>query len=246
MQARFRDAILAAAAAERPRAVGYVNLHNFKAYNALVGHARGDAHLARVQRALQELGRTWRVAGDGFAVLGDGPSFFAELRASSWRLRAELGATEAWALVLEDGRRLTPVPWRSFRVICTPRCGAAEVPDGAEGGAASTTAPGAASTTPSGAALGAALDEAEARCEALRAEGAAEAAGFAPLGQRPWHGERRLAERTCPGCGAGAAELVAEEEDLGWARERCRRCGTRYERSDKLWVLGEEQDAAYM
>lgn len=232
MQARFREAILAAAEERRPCALAYVDLHNFKAFNVLVGHASGDAHLQRVLIALQAVGRTLRVAGDGFVVLAERASYLAELRAGSWQLRAVLGATEAWAFAFEDGRRVAPVPWRSFQVICTPRCGVVELE--------------AASEVADGAAVEAALGEAEARCEAMRAEGAAAAAGFAPLGTRPWHDEQRLAEQACPSCGAGKEAIVLEAEDLGWARERCTRCAATYERRDKLWVLGEEHDAAYM
>ena len=232
MQARFREAIVAAAKERRPYALAYVELHNFKAFNVLVGHAGGDAHLQRVLSALQEVGRALRVAGDGFVVLAERASYLAELRACSWRLRAVLGATEAWTFTFADGRRVAPVPWRSFQVICTPRCGVGEL--------------GAASEAPLQATLDETLEAAAARCQAMRAEGAAAAAGFAPLGTRPWHDEQRLAERACPGCGAAEAALVLEEEDLGWARERCSRCAASYERRDKLWVLGEEHDAAYM
>lgn len=236
MQARFREAILAAAVERRPCALAYVELHNFKAFNVLVGHAGGDAHLQRVLSALQEVGHALRVAGDGFVVLAERATYLAELRACTWQLRAVLGATEAWTFTFADGRRVAPVPWRSFQVICTPRCGAVEL------GAARETAVGAVVE----AALDEALGAAAARCQAMRAEGAAVAAGFAPLGTRPWHDEQRLAEKACPGCGAAEAALVLDEEDLGWARERCTRCAAAYERHDKLWVLGEEHDAAYM
>lgn len=232
MHARFREAILAAAEERRPCALAYVELHNFKAFNVLVGHAGGDAHLQRVLSTLQEVGHALRVAGDGFVVLAERATYLAELRACSWQLRAVLGATEAWTFAFADGRRVAPVPWRSFQVICTPRCGVVEL--------------GAASEVAEGAAVEAALGEAESRCQTMRAEGVAAAAGFAPLGTRPWHDEQRLAEQVCPGCGAAEEAIVLEEEDLGWARERCTRCAATYERRDKLWVLGEEHDAAYL
>lgn len=242
MGPRIRDEILEVAAAHtRPAVFAHVNLHCFKPYNVVLGHQRGDALLQQVQRQLEELGRTWRVAGDEFVALVADPldAATARLRAFSWLSHTVIGATEAWRFRFADGRELPAVPWRSFEVVCTPRCGIAELLEGAEAGPA--------------------LALAEQRCEELRVAAAARPTGatgspterpaaavpgFAPLASGPWSNQRQLAAPACPLCAAPRSEIL--EEDLGWARERCTRCETSYERSDVLIVLGEESSASYM
>jgi GGDEF domain-containing protein len=54
MNERSRAEILRAAAETRPTAFVYVNLHNFKPLNVLLGYQRGDEHLVRVQRGLAD------------------------------------------------------------------------------------------------------------------------------------------------------------------------------------------------
>jgi GGDEF domain-containing protein len=225
-----------AAAHPRPAVLAHVNLHCFKPYNVVLGYQRGDALLQQVQRQLEQLGRAWRVAGDEFVALIAGPLEPAtgRLRAFSWLSHTVIGATEAWRFRFADGRELPAVPWRSFEVMCTPRCGIAAL---LEGGSAE-----------------AALALAERRCEELRIAAAARRddaepsspadPGFAPLASGPWSNPRQLASPTCPLCAAPRSEIV--DEDLGWASERCTRCLTSYERSDVLIVLGEESSAGYM
>lgn len=44
--------------------------------------------------------------------------------------RLTVGATEAWSFRFADGRKSHTVPWRSFQVVCAPRCGLAELGPG--------------------------------------------------------------------------------------------------------------------
>lgn len=229
MNERFREEILRAAAATRPTAFVYVDLHNFKPLNVLLGHPRGDEHLVRVQQGLAELGRAWRVGGDEFVALGATADVVVRARAFSWLYQLVVGATEAWRFRFADERQTPVVPRRRFEVVCTPRCGVVKLPAGT--GQASR------------AELAEALQRAEDRCEAARASAGESVDGFAPLARGHWHGEQILAARHCPIC--SAASIVIEDQDLGWARERCAACGASYERSDSLFVLGEESSGGY-
>ncbi len=213
MRERFREEILEAAARERPTAFVYVNLHNFKPLNVVLGHARCDELLVRVQRELEKLGRVWRVGGDEFVALGATADVAARARAFSWLFHVVVGATEAWRFTLPDGGSAPITPWRRFDVVCLPRIGIVAL-------------------SAEDSSLAEALQLAEARCEEARDP---------RLG--PWQNEETLAARICPIC--SATSLVAEEEDLGWAREQCDACGVSYERSDVLFVLGEESPGGY-
>ena len=242
MRPRIRAEILEVAASHvashsAPAVLVHVNLHCFKPYNVVLGHQRGDALLQQVQRQLEQLGRTWRVAGDEFVALIAGPLEAAteKIRAFSWLSHTVIGATEAWRFRFADGRELPAVPWRSFEVVCTPRCGISELLDGADAEAA--------------------LALAERRCEELRiaatdaatvhvAATVPAAPGFAPLASGPWSNQRQLASPACPLCAAPRSEIL--EEDLGWTREHCTACQLGYERSDVLIVLGEESSAGYL
>lgn len=229
MNERFRAEILRAAAQTRPTAFVYVNLHNFKPLNVLLGHQRGDEHLVRVLRGLEELGRAWRVGGDEFVALGATADVVVRARAFSWLYHLVVGATEAWRFRFADERRTPVVPWRRFEVMCTPRCGVVELP------------PAAGPANP--AELAEALQRAEDQCEAARATAGASVDGFAPLSRGHWHGEKILNAQSCPIC--SATSIVVADQDLGWARERCDACGASYERSDVLFVLGEESSGGY-
>lgn len=222
--AREREILAACADRPLPAAVMCVNLHNFKAYNAVRSHADGDRLLAHVEARLRELGATWRTRGDELIVLAGGElaAITEQARRLTWRCLAAVGATESWRFQFADGRPALTVPYRSFQVICAPRCGIAELTD--DGAAA--------------------LAHARARCDDRAAAIAhAAAAQFAPLTAGPWSAEVRLAARACPDCGAAAPAVV--DSDLGWAREQCGECGVSYERSDLISVLGEESDASY-
>ena len=222
------DEILEAAAKQSGPAVFVcVNLQNFKPRNVLLGHDRGDRLLARAQERLGELGRTWRTGGDELiALVGGGYADVRErARAFSWLLHIVVGATEAWSFRMADGRSTQTVPWRSFQVVCTPRCGLAELGPGPD--------------------LAATLRLARRRCDELRrADAAALPEGFAPLVWGPWTNEKSLAAPTCPACGHNPPTVVSD--DLGWSREHCARCGASYERVNMLWVLGEEAEAGYL
>lgn len=227
MRERFREEILEAAARERPTAFVYVNLHNFKPLNVVLGHARCDEYLARVQRGLEQLGRVWRVGGDQFVAFGATADVAARARAFAWLFHVVVGATEAWRFTFADGRSAPITPWRRFDVVCMPRIGIVAL--SAED---SSLVPAMPAMPAAPAALAEALQLAEARCEEARDP---------RLG--PWQNEETLAARICPIC--SATSLVAEEEDLGWAREQCDACGVSYERSDVLFVLGEELPGGY-
>src|SRR5262249_36161037 len=151
------------------------------------------------------------------------------VKAFSWLMNMTVGATEAWTFSFSDGRPPITKPWRSFLVVCTPRCGLAEI--------ASDAAQ--------------ALALARQRCDALCEPGAAAPPGFAPLAASwsnaislPWINEIRLLPPSCPACGYDKPATVAE--DLGWSREHCPRCAASYERNNVLCVLGEEIEAGYM
>jgi GGDEF domain-containing protein len=227
VESREDDIIKTAAMQAQPAVFVCVNLQNFKPFNIVLGSQKGDRFLERVQQRLGDIGRTWRTGGDEFIVLVDGTLAIVteRVRAFSWLLHATVGATEAWSLRFADGRKSQTVPWRSFQVICTPRCGLAELGHG----------PG----------ISESLKLARHRCHDLRQAGAdALLQDFAPLARGPWTNVNELAVPACPACGHG--QLTVIEEDLGWSRERCSRCGASYERINVLSVLGEEFEAGYI
>jgi hypothetical protein len=84
------------------------------------------------------------------------------------------------------------------------------------------------------------------RCDALRqADADALLQGFAPLARGAWTNENKLAVPAgCPACGHGQPTVL--EEDLGWSRERCAGCDSSYDRTNVLFVLGEESEAGYL
>src|SRR5713101_6500175 len=218
---REDEIIKTAATQPQPAVFLCVNLQNFKPFNVLLGHQRGDQFLERVQQRLGEIGRTWRTGGDEFVVLVGG-TFAAvteQVRAFSWLLHTTVGATEAWSFRFADGRKSQTVPWRSFQVVCTPRCGLAELRPGPD--------------------FSESMKLARHRCDDLRqSDTPALPQGFAPLARGPWTNENKLAAPACPACGHGQPTVI--EDDLGWSRERCSRCDASYERINVLSVLGEE------
>jgi GGDEF domain-containing protein len=222
---REDEIIEAAATQARPAAFVCVNLQNFKPFNLLLGYQKGDQFLKRLQQRLGEIGRTWRTGSNEFVVLVGGAfaTVSDQLRAFSWRFHAIIGGTEAWSFRFADGRTSPTVPWRNFLVVCTPRCGLAEL-----GSNASES-----------------LEVARRRCEDLRnVEPALQPQGFAPLANGPWTNERNLAVAACPTCGQVQPAII--EEDLGWSQERCSRCDASYERINILSVLGEEFESGYL
>lgn len=188
-----------------PRVYAWINLSNFKPFNEVLGHERGDQHLARVQQTLGELGRAWRTGGDEFAVLipaeGDLATVAPVIEAWADRLTERVAATQQWTFRYPEGGAVRTVIWRSFDVVCAPRCGLAPLAAGGDPAAA--------------------LSSARAACEALR-----------PAIYQPWHNLQILAARGCPAC--DAADPVILEQDLDWSRERCSACGAHYERTDAI------------
>jgi len=226
---RQQELLAAAATCEGPATFVYVDIHNFKAFNVLRNHKNGDRQIARLQERLGAIGRTWRVGGDEFVVLALAPhaSVRQMVRAVSWLMNITLGATEAWSIRFSDGRPELTVPYVSYVVSCTPRCGLAEV-----------------QADPA-----AALALAERRCDDLAfpdrspARAAALAEGFPPLGPRMGDGATELARRGCPACGHDRPTTISV--DLGYSDEMCPRCDARYDRINKMFVLEEDFEAGY-
>jgi hypothetical protein len=225
-ESREAEIIETAATQALPAVFVCVNLQNFKAFNVLFGHQRGDQFLERVQQRPGAIGRTWRTAGDELIMLVGGTlaAVTEQIRAFSWLSHTTVGATEAWSFRFADGRKSQALPWRCFQVVCTPRCGLAQLGPG----------PG----------LSESLELARHRCDELRQTGTDAPQGFAPLARGPWTNEKMLAAPSCPACGHGQPTVL--EEDLGWSRERCSRCKASYERINVLSVLGEESEAGYL
>jgi hypothetical protein len=224
MVASRDDAIIQnAETQQRPALVVCVNLQNFKSFNTLLGYQKADRFLERVEHQLGEIGSTWRTGGNEFVTIGGGTpaTVSVQVRAFSWLFHTTIGATEAWSFSFADGRRSSIVPWRSFEVVCTPRCGIAEL----------------------GTDVSESLKLARGRCDDLR-QATASPDGFAPLTVAPWANQKDLAAPTCPDCGHPRPAIL--EEDLGWSREHCPRCDARYERSNVMSVLGEVFEAGYM
>ncbi|MBI3070840.1 MAG: diguanylate cyclase [Deltaproteobacteria bacterium] len=224
---RWREDEIIATASEhgRPAVFVCVNLQNFKPFNILLGHQRGDQFLERVQQRLTEIGRSWRTGGDEFVTLAGGKltAVTEQVSAFTWLFHVTIGATEAWSFRFDDQRKAAIVPWRSFQVVCTPRCGFAELGSDVSGS----------------------LHLARRQCDDIRqTDPDALRPSFAPLATGPWTNEKKLATPICPACGDGQPIVI--EDDLGWSRERCARCDASYERINVLSVFGEESEAGYM
>jgi GGDEF domain-containing protein len=220
---REREIVSAATTHPGPLTLVCVNLNNFKAWNAVLGHERGDVALRAVEDSLRRLGTTWRTGGDEFVVLVGGTRAAASARVLpfTWLHHMKIGACDAWELHFSDGRPTRFVPSRYFELECTPRCGLAEVHTD----------------------VLAALAEARRLCEQAAIDPSTHEEGFAPI-RRSWTVQRSLAARGCPDCGWAKPELV--DADLGWSRETCPACGIGYERFEKQVVLGQVADASYM
>ena len=218
-------AILSTAAEARGAAVLVaVNLNNMKAFNAVLGHAAGDEVLRGVEHGLARLGPAWRTAGDEFVALVAGELAQARdrVRAFTWLYNVRIGCTDAWEFCFADGRDSLLVPSAHLEVVCSPRCGLAEV----------------------GSDPAHALELARRRChQAAIDPGLHQTLGFAPVVRQPWARARKLASPGCPLCKHDRPVIV--ESDLGWSKERCPECEVVYERFNKQFVLGQESNAAY-
>jgi len=123
------EVLVAASTSARPAGIAWINLQNFKPLNAVLGHERCDQHLARVQQTLGELGRAWRTGGDELAaiVVGDLATVAPLIEAWAAALTERVAATEGWTFRYPEGGPVRTVIWRSFDVVCTPRCGLARL-----------------------------------------------------------------------------------------------------------------------
>jgi GGDEF domain-containing protein len=221
---RIAEIIASATSHARPAAVVWIDLQNFKPLNVVLSFGPCDEFLVRLQRRLGEIGRTWRTGGDEFVTLvgGELPAVTEQIKAFSWLFHTTVDATEAWSFRFSDGRESQLVSWRTFQVVCTPRCGLVELgTDAAES-----------------------LELAHRRCDAQRTgDPLTLYPGFAPIAKGPWTNQTMLATSSCPACGHASPIII--DEDLGWSQERCPRCDVAYERTNMLVVQGKEFEAGY-
>jgi len=216
------DITAAASRVGRPASFVCVNLQNFKPLNIVLGYQRGDQILCALEQHLNRLGPTWRTGGDEFMsiVQGNFDDVILRVGALSWLFYTSVGATEAWSFQLEGGHETPLVPWRSFRVVCSPRCGVAAL----------------------GNDVAEALELARQRCEELKRPTATPPLGFAPLVKQSWLDETILSVAACPLCGG---KPHATNDDLGSTLESCGSCRASYRRINMLVVLGEVFEAEY-
>lgn len=212
------------------------NVTNMKTFNAVMGREAGDRYLAALAGCLgSRADACWSLGGDeSLAVFhGDLARVRGRLAGLSWMLHVVVSATQGWRFGYPDGETSPFVPSRLVEVQATPRFGCVALDQ-------------ALATDPATAVL-AAREHAEAHVRA------AFDADWAPLDAGSWKGfapllqglvtRKTIQAVACPRCGVPDVEV--EDLDLGVSAERCGVCGSRYERYDRLVVLGEEREATF-
>ncbi|MDY0002746.1 MAG: hypothetical protein RBU30_15725 [Polyangia bacterium] len=212
------------------------NATNMKIWNGVVGREAGDRYLAAMAERLRHPSDgCWRSGGDELLAVfhGELERTRARLAGLSWMLHSVVSATLGWRFGFPSGETSPFFPSRLVEAQVCPRFGFVAIEPGVAGQ----------------------LEEALARARA-HAEAHAEAAfqaDWAPLASGPWRGfapllrglitRKTIGGVACPRCGVPVME--AEDLGAGVSSERCRVCGSSYERYEHMVVFGEEREASF-